>query len=100
MALIIGGLEVLGGLVVALDAFSELEGISDPGNATTAMNAFSSAAETIDTTVSTRLSPKLKSPAKNFDLGVVIIVEVAAAITIFTGAAAIMGLELEKVGEV
>ena len=99
VALIIGGLEILGGLVVALDVFSKLKGISNLGNATTAMNTLSNATGTIDTTVSTQLSPKLKSLAKNLGLGVVVIAEVAAAAIIFTGAIAIMGFELEKVGE-
>ncbi len=57
VALIIGGLEILGGLVVALDVFSKLKGISNLGNATTAMNTLSNATGTIDTTVSTQLSP-------------------------------------------
>lgn len=99
VALIIGGLEILGGLVVALDVFSKLKGISNLGNATTAMNTLSNATGTIDTTVSTQLSSKLKSLAKNLGLGVVVIAEVAAAAIIFTGAIAIMGFELEKVGE-
>lgn len=99
VALIIGGLEILSGLVVALDVFSKLKGISNLGNATTAMNTLSNATGTIDTTVSTQLSPKLKSLAKNLGLGVVVIAEVAAAAIIFTGAIAIMGFELEKVGE-
>ena len=99
VALIIGGLEILGGLVIALDVFSKLKGISNLGNATTAMNTLSNATGTIDTTVSTQLSPKLKSLAKNLGLGVVVIAEVAAAAIIFTGAIAIMGFELEKVGE-
>lgn len=98
VALIIGGLEILGGLVVALDVFSKLKG-TNLGNATTAMNTLSNATGTIDTTVSTQLSPKLKSLAKNLGLGVVVIAEVAAAAIIFTGAIAIMGFELEKVGE-
>ena len=99
VALIIGGLEILGGLVVALDVFSKLKGISNLGNATTAMNTLSNSTGTIDTTVSTQLSPKLKSLAKNLGLGVVVIAEVAAAAIIFTGAIAIMGHELEEVGK-
>lgn len=99
VALIIGGLEILGGLVVALDVFSKLKGISNLGNATTAMNTLSNATGTIDTTVSTQLSPKLKSLAKNLGLGMVVIAEVAAAAIIFTGAIAIMGHELEEVGK-
>lgn len=99
VALIIGGLEILGGLVVALDVFSKLKGISNPGNATTAMNTLTTATQTIDTTVSTSLSPKLTSLAKNLGLVVAIVAEVSAAAIIVVGAIAIMGHELEEVGK-
>lgn len=99
VALIIGALEVLGGLVVALDAFSKLKGLTSMGKATTAMTTVSETVGTLDTTVSTGLSPRLTSLAKNLGLGVAIIAEVAAAAIIITGAIAILGVELEKVGE-
>ena len=99
VALIIGGLEILGGLVVALDVFSKLKGISNLGNATTAMNTLTTATQTIDTTVSTSLSPKLTSLAKNLGLVVAIVAEVSAAAIIVVGAIAIMGHELEEVGK-
>ena len=94
VALIIGGLEILGGLVVALDVFSKLKGITNLGKATTAMNT-----DTIDTTVSTGLSPKLTSLAKNLGLVVGIVAEVSAAAIIVVGAIAIMGHELDEVGK-
>lgn len=99
VALIIGGLEILGGLAVALDVFSKLKGISNLGNATTAMNTLTTATQTIDTTVSTSLSPKLTSLAKNLGLVVAIVAEVSAAAIIVVGAIAIMGHELEEVGK-
>lgn len=99
VTLIIGGLEILGGLVVALDVFSKLKGISNLGNATTAMNTLTTATQTIDTTVSTSLSPKLTSLAKNLGLVVGIVAEVSAAAIIVVGAIAIMGHELEEVGK-
>lgn len=99
VALIIGGLEILGGLVVALDVFSKLKGITNLGKATTAMNTLTTATDTIDTTVSTGLSPKLTSLAKNLGLVVGIVAEVAAAAIIVVGAIAIMGHELDEVGK-
>lgn len=99
VALIIGGLEILGGLVVALDVFSKLKGITNLGKATTAMNTLTTATDTIDTTVSTGLSPKLTSLAKNLGLVVGIVAEVSAAAIIVIGAIAIMGHELDEVGK-
>lgn len=99
VTLIIGALEVLGGLVVALDAFSKLKGITSLGNASTVMTTVSEAVGTLDTTVSTGLSPRLTSLAKNLGLGVAVIAEVAAAAIIFVGAIAILGTELEQVGK-
>ena len=99
VALIIGGLEILGGLVVALDVFSKLKGITNLGKATTAMNTLTTATDTIDTTVSTGLSPKLTSLAKNLSLVVGIVAEVSAAAIIVVGAIAIMGHELDEVGK-
>lgn len=96
--LIVGALEVLGGLVVALDVFSKLKGLSSLGTATTAMETVSTTTQTLDSTVSTGLSPNLKSLAQNLGLGLVIIAEVAAAAILFTGAIAVMGVELEAVG--
>lgn len=99
VALIIGGLEILGGLAVALDVFSKLKGITNLGKATTAMTTLTTATSTIDTTVTTSLSPKLTSLAKNLGLVVGIVAEVSAAAIIVVGAIAIMGHELNEVGK-
>ena len=99
VTLIISGLEILGGLVVALDVFSKLKGITSVGQATTAMQTVTTATETLDTTVSTSLSPKLTSLAKNLGMGVLILGEVAAAAIIFAGAIAVLGYELGAVAE-
>lgn len=99
VALIIGGLEILGGLAVALDVFSKLKGITNLGKATTAMTTLTTATSTIDTTVTTSLSPKLTSLAKNLGLVVGIVAEVSAAAIIVVGAIAIMGHELDEVGK-
>ena len=98
VTLIIGGLELLGGLVVALDVFSKIKGIANVGQATTAVQTVTTATETLDTTTST-LSPKLSSLAKNIGMGVLILGEAAAGAVIFAGAIAVVGWELSKVAE-
>jgi hypothetical protein len=50
-------------------------------------------------TGTSKLTTKLKDLAKNLGWGVLILVEVAAAAVIFTGAIAILGWELEQVGK-
>ena len=92
-------MEILGGLVVALDVFSKLKGIASVGQATTTMQTVTTATESLDTTVSTSLSPKLTSLAKNLGMGVLILGEVAAAAIIFAGAIAVLGYELGAVSE-
>ena len=96
--LIIGALEVLGGLAVALDAFSKLKSIANIGKAATAVETVATATESVNTSVSGKLSPSLSSLAKNLGLGVAIIAEVSAAAVIIVGAIAILGYELEQVG--
>ena len=98
VTLIISGLEMLGGLVVALDVFSKLKGMASIGQATTAVQTVTTATETLDTTTST-LSPKLSSLAKNIGMGVLILGEVVAGAIIFAGAIAVVGWELGKVAE-
>lgn len=98
VTLIVGGLELLGGLVVALDVFSKIKGIANVGQAATAVQTVTTATETLDTTTST-LSPKLSSLAKNIGMGVLVLGEVAAGAIIFAGAIAVVGWELSKVAE-
>ena len=96
--LIIGALEVLGGLAVAFDAFSKLKSIANIGKAATAVETVATATEAVNTSVSGKLSPSLSSLAKNLGLGVAIIAEVSTAAVIIVGAIAILGYELEQVG--
>lgn len=96
VTLIIGGLEVLGGLAVALDWFFKLKGISNAGESVTAVQQVTEATSGLETATG-NLSPKLSGLAKNLGLGVVVMAEVAAGAVIFVGAIAILGWELGKV---
>ena len=99
VTLIIGALEVLGGLAMALDVFSKLKEVVNIGKSTEAVQTVATATEALDTTVSTKLSPNLTSLAKNLGLGIVIIGEVAVAAGIIVGAIWGLGVLLEQVGE-
>lgn len=97
--LVIGALEVLGGLAVALDVFSKLKEVANIGKSSKAVETVATATETLDTTVSTKLSPNLTSLAKNLGMGIVIVAEVAAAALLITGAIILLGEGLAQVGE-
>ena len=99
VTLIIGGLEMLGGFVVALDVFSKITALFKKDKAAKAVEDVSTATQTLDTTVSTKLSPKLTSLAKNLGLGIAIIAEVAAAALLITGSIILLGEGLKQVGE-
>ena len=101
VTLVIGALEILGGLVTALGAFSKLKGISEIGNATKAVQDAGTAVDGINNAVSGSggLTSKLTSLAKNFGLGLAVIAEVAGAAVIIVGAIALLGFELEQVGK-
>ena len=99
VTLIIGALEVLGGLAMALDVFSKLKEVATIGKASEAVTTVATATETLDTTVSTKLSPNLTSLTKNLGLGIVIVAEVAAAALLITGAIILLGEGLAQVGE-
>jgi hypothetical protein len=96
VTLIVGALEVLGGLAVALDWFSKLKGITNAGESVTAVQQVTEATSGLETATG-NLSPKLSGLAKNLGLGVVVMAEVAAGAIIFVGAIAILGWELGKV---
>lgn len=99
VTLIIGALEVLGGLAMALDVFSKLKEVATIGKASEAVTTVATTTETLDTTVSTKLSPNLTSLAKNLGMGIVIVAEVAAAALLVTGAIILLGEGLAQVGE-
>lgn len=96
--IIIGGLQLLGGLAVALDVFSKLKSVLNIGKNAKAVETVSTAVGGLDTTISTGLSPKLTSLAKNLGVGLAVIAEVAAAALLIVGAIALMGMGLEQVG--
>ena len=98
VTLIVGALEILGGLVVALDVFSKLKGLSTVGESVTAVETVTEATGGLETATG-NLSPKLSGLAKNLGLGIVVIAEVAAAAIIVAGAIWVLGKELGAVGE-
>ena len=98
VTLIVGALEILGGLVVALDAFSKLKGLATVGESVTAVQTVTEVTGGLETATGT-LSPKLSGLAKNLGMSIVIIAEVSAAAIIVAGAIWVLGEELGKVGE-
>lgn len=92
-AAITGALATIGGIIVAVKLFNSTH--KNP------VEAFDTAGKTIGdvSTGTSKLTSKLKDIAKNLGLGLVIIAEVAGAAILFVGAIAILGWELEKVGE-
>ena len=99
VTLIISAIEIIGGLAVALDAFSKLKEVATISTATEATTSVATAVETLDTTVSTKLSPNLTSLAKNLGLGIVIIGEVAVAAGLIVGSIILLGEGLAQVGD-
>lgn len=97
VTLIIGVIEVLGGVVTALGLFSKLKGATDIAQVAPATKEIETATETISTSTS-NISSKMTSLVKNLGLGIVIIAEVAIAAGIIVGAIWGLGLLLEQVG--
>lgn len=97
--LLIGAIEIMGGIATALDLFSKLKGISNAGSAAQSVSQTAEAAGNLGESIGGNLSPKMLSLAKNIGLGVGILAEVAAGAIIFVGAIAVLGWELGKVGE-
>ena len=94
--LIIGVIEVLGGIVTALGVFSKIKSAVDTGKATKRIQEVATATESVNTTTST-LTSKMTSLVKNLALGIVIIAEVAVAAGLIVGAIWGLGLMLEQV---
>ena len=94
-----GALMLIGGLILV---FKKIEAVKDTLNTakvTEALKTVSDTTSTLDTTVSTKLSPNLTSLAKNLGMGIVIVAEVAAAALLITGAIILLGEGLAQVGE-
>lgn len=97
--LLIGAIQIMGGIATALDLFSKLKGISNAGSAAKSVSQTAEAAGNLGESIGGSLSPKMLSLAKNIGLVVGILAEVAAGAIIFVGAIAVLGWELSKVGE-
>ncbi len=103
--LVIGAIEVIGGIAVALGAFKGLSAVGKMTNTASAMGEVASATTAMSETTgalssaSSGLSTKLTSLATNLMAGIVIITEVAAAALLIVGTIALLGKELELVGE-
>lgn len=98
-ALAIGAIETAVGIVAAL---GKLKGITEKvpptDSAGQAMQTATQSAETLSTGTAT-MSTKMLSLVKNVGLGVTVLAEVAAGVIIFAGAIAVVGWELDKVGQ-
>ncbi len=97
VTLIIGGLKILGGLVLALATFSALKKTTKTAEAAKSITDTATDVEAASTSTGT-LTSKLGSLVKNLALGLVIIAEVAAAALLVVGAVILLGKELEQVG--
>lgn len=97
VTLIIGGLKLLGGLVLALGTFSALKKTTKTAEAAKSITDTAADVEAASTSTGT-LTSKLGSLVKNLALGLVIIAEVAAAALLVVGAVILLGKELEQVG--
>ena len=97
VTLIIGAIEILGGVVTALGLFSKLKGATDIASVTTGTQEIETATQTINTSTS-NITSKLKGLVKNLALGIVIIAEIAVAAGLIIAAIWGMGLLLEQVG--
>ncbi len=95
--MVISVIEMLGGIVMALYAFSKIKGVKDITKSADTIKEVTKATNTVDTNIG-KLSPKLKSLAKNLAMGIAIIAEVAVSAALVAGAIWILGKELEQIG--
>ena len=98
VTLIISGLEILGGLLTALDVFSGLKKAKNTKDAVSAVTSVGETATQLSTSTS-QLSSKLTSLAKNLGLGIAIIAEVAVAAGLIVGSIWALGEALNQVGQ-
>ena len=103
--LVIGAIEVIGGIAIALGAFKGLSAVGKMTNTASAMGEVASATTVMSETTGTLsgassgLSTKLTSLATNLMVGIVIITEVAAAALLIVGTIALLGAELQLVSK-
>ena len=95
--LAIGAIEVIGGIVTALEVFNKIKKNANMAEATKGIEEVTTVTETVSTSTTT-LTTKLGDLVKNLGLGIAIVAEVAAAAALIVGAIWVLGLELEQVG--
>ena len=95
--LVIGAIEIVGGIVTALEVFNKIKKNANLAEAAKGLEEVTTVTTTVSTTTST-LTTKLADLAKNLGLGIAIIAEVAVAAGLIVGAIWLLGLELEQVG--
>ena len=95
--LVVGAIEMIGGIAMALIKFKDIKGLAGIGSAASKTKEVADAATQISSTTST-MTAKLTNLAKDLGLGLLIIAEVAAAAALFVGAIWLLGKELEQVG--
>ena len=93
-----GALMFIGGLILVFGKINKLKNKISAGETAATLTQTSTSVGQLDTTMSTGLSPKLSSLAKNLGLGLVIITEVAASALLIVGAIILLGMALEQVG--
>lgn len=93
-----GALMTIGGLILVFSKINTAAQALDTTTTTQTLTNTSTAVGELNTTISTSLSPKLTSLAKNLGLGLVIIAEISAAALLIAGAIVLLGMELEQVG--
>nr|DAR04134.1 MAG TPA: minor tail protein [Caudoviricetes sp.] len=96
--LVIGALEVFGGIATALGAFSKLKSVKEATESVQSVKTVSDATQGVSNATSS-LSPNLTSLAKNLAVGVAIVAEVSAAAILFAGAIVALGSELKAAGD-
>ena len=96
-ALVIGVIEAIGGIVIALDVFSKLKKTKTISNTAGDIANVGTIVGDVGTQTST-LTAKLKTLATNLAWGTLIIAEVAVAAGIIVGSIWGLGLMLEQVG--
>lgn len=97
-ALAIGAIEAIGGVVIALGAFSKIKKATNTAEVGKEIAEVGNTASETSTSVS-QLTSKLKDLAKNLALGIVIIAEVAVAAGLVVGAIWGLGVLLDQTAQ-
>lgn len=99
VSLTIGAVELIGGVAVAIGKLGSIKDkIGNTSKTKTTLDTVTQSVEDVSTGTST-MTTKMTDLAKNIGLGVVILAEVAAGAIIFAGTIAVLGMELDQVGQ-